>query len=74
MVTGCRHGYRRGVWEYHLDFVQKHNLEADRGVHSFYVGVNEYADMVSQSRDRHRFTRVLTGRGDSATARLRDLA
>ena len=48
MVSGCCHGYRRGVWEYHLDFIQKHNLEAYRGVHSFYLGVNEYADMVSQ--------------------------
>ena len=47
MVTECFHGYRRGVWEYHLNFIQKHNLEADRGIHTFFVGVNEYADMVS---------------------------
>ena len=46
-VTECCHGYRRGVFEYHLDFIQRHNLEADRGIHSYYVGVNEYADMVS---------------------------
>ncbi|XP_076438778.1 cathepsin L-like [Babylonia areolata] len=39
--------YRRKVWEYHLDFIQKHNLEADLGVHSYHVGINEYADMVS---------------------------
>ncbi|MCI3756263.1 C1 family peptidase, partial [Escherichia coli] len=37
--------YRRGVWEYHLDYIQQHNLAADNGVHSFYLGVNEYADM-----------------------------
>lgn len=37
--------YRRKVWEYHLDYIQRHNLEADRGVHSYFLGVNEYADM-----------------------------
>jgi len=37
--------YRRGVWQYHLDFIQKHNLETDRGLHTYRVGVNEYADM-----------------------------
>ena len=30
-----------------MDFIQKHNVEADRAVHSFYLGENEYADMVS---------------------------
>merc|ERR1711963_983421 len=37
--------YRRRVFEYHLDFIQRHNLEADRGLHTFWTGVNEYADM-----------------------------
>ncbi|KAL8615245.1 hypothetical protein ACOMHN_050286 [Nucella lapillus] len=37
--------YRRTVWEYHLDYIQKHNLEADLGVHSYFLGVNEFADM-----------------------------
>jgi cathepsin L len=47
--TACR----RGVWEYHLDYIQQHNLEADRGTHTFWVGVNEYADMVSIKSNRH---------------------
>ncbi|KAL8615241.1 hypothetical protein ACOMHN_050282 [Nucella lapillus] len=37
--------YRRTVWEYHLDYIQRHNLEADLGVHSYFLGVNEFADM-----------------------------
>jgi len=37
--------YRRQVWLHHLDVIQKHNLEADRGLHSFRLGVNEFADM-----------------------------
>jgi cathepsin L len=38
-------GLRRLVWEQNVRFVQKHNLEADRGLHTFWTGVNEYADM-----------------------------
>ncbi|WAR29898.1 CATL1-like protein, partial [Mya arenaria] len=35
----------RMVWEDNLDYVQSHNLEADRGMHTFWLGMNEYADM-----------------------------
>lgn len=40
--------YRRGVWKYHLEYIQKHNLEADRGVHSFWLGVNQFVDMPNE--------------------------
>jgi len=40
--------FRRKVYEFHLDLIQKHNLEADRGVHTYFLGVNEYADMPNQ--------------------------
>nr|KAG5707245.1 hypothetical protein BaRGS_000019 [Batillaria attramentaria] len=40
--------YRRGIWQYHLDVIQKHNLEADRGVHTYYLGTNEFADMPNE--------------------------
>ncbi|WAR29891.1 CATL1-like protein, partial [Mya arenaria] len=36
---------KRMVWEDNLDYVQSHNLEADRGMHTFWLGMNEYADM-----------------------------
>ena len=29
-----------------MRLVQQHNLEADRGVHTYRLGMNEYADMV----------------------------
>lgn len=38
---------RRGIWEQNLAYIRKHNLEADRGVHTFWLGMNEYGDMVS---------------------------
>lgn len=40
--------YRRGIFEYHLDVIQKHNLEADRGQHTFWLGVNPLADMPNE--------------------------
>ncbi|PVD36391.1 hypothetical protein C0Q70_03373 [Pomacea canaliculata] len=47
---------RRNVFQAHLDFIQKHNLEADRGLHTFRVGVNEYADMTNAE-----FVHVMNG-------------
>lgn len=39
------------IWEGNLDYIEKHNLAADRGDYSFWLGMNEYGDMVSESRD-----------------------
>lgn len=39
---------RRLIWEDNLKYVQSHNLEADRGVHTYWLGMNEYADMSNE--------------------------
>lgn len=39
------------IWEGNLDYIEKHNLAADRGDYSFWLGMNEYGDMVSENRD-----------------------
>ncbi|XP_060074764.1 procathepsin L-like [Ylistrum balloti] len=39
---------RRVIWENHLDYIQKHNLAADRGEHTFWLGMNEYGDMTNE--------------------------
>jgi cathepsin L len=36
---------RRIIWEDNIRYIQKHNMEADRGKHSFWLGENPYADM-----------------------------
>jgi len=36
---------RHAVWESNLKKVQQHNLEADLGVHTFWLGMNAYADL-----------------------------
>ena len=59
---------RRGIWEYHLDFIQKHNIEADRGIHSFWVGVNEYADMPNKEFvEKMNGYKMRQGRSEGAT-------
>jgi len=36
---------RRITWESNLKKVQEHNLHADMGVHTFWLGMNKFADM-----------------------------
>ena len=37
----------RGIWEGNLKLVQQHNLEADMGIHTYWLGMNRFADLVS---------------------------
>jgi cathepsin L len=36
---------RRAAWEANLKIVQSHNLQADLGVHTYYLGMNKFADL-----------------------------
>lgn len=47
---------RRLIWEKNVRKVQQHNLEADRGVHTYTLGMNEYADLTTEE-----FVAQLTG-------------
>ena len=38
---------RRGVWESHVAYIESHNAAYQRGDISFYLGENQFADMVS---------------------------
>lgn len=37
---------RRTIWEENVRMIQKHNLEADLGLHTFTMKVNQFADIV----------------------------
>ncbi|XP_046336481.2 procathepsin L-like [Haliotis rufescens] len=43
--TAKQEKYRRIIFEKNVNYIQTHNLEADRGEHSYRLGVNEYTDM-----------------------------
>jgi cathepsin L len=36
----------RDIWESNLKIVEEHNIQADLGVHTYWLGMNEYADLV----------------------------
>merc|ERR1712212_850803 len=38
---------RREIWETNLDWIARHNVEADRGVHTFWCGENQFTDMTN---------------------------
>jgi len=37
-------GFRRAIWESNVAVIREHNLQADMGDYSYYLGINEYAD------------------------------
>ena len=47
----CNIYHRRLIWEKNVRLIQKHNLEADRGEHTYTLGMNAYGDMVGQNSE-----------------------
>lgn len=37
----------RSIWEANVAKIQKHNIEADLGLHTYTLGMNRFGDMVS---------------------------
>jgi len=51
---------RRAAWEDNLNIVQVHNLEADLGVHTYYLGMNKFADLTL-----NEFVKLMNGYNDT---------
>lgn len=60
---------RRLRWERNLKFIEKHNAEADNGVHTFRVAMNQFGDMTNEE-----FRRQMNGyrMSDKSTVEDRD--
>ncbi|CAH1790508.1 unnamed protein product [Owenia fusiformis] len=43
--TKMEESMRRIIWESNIELIQQHNLEADMGKHTYWLGSNEYADL-----------------------------
>jgi len=54
---------RKVIWENNLEQIQQHNMEADMGLHSFWLGVNKFADLTNEEfrNARNGYKGVKTG-------------
>jgi C1A family cysteine protease len=39
---------RFNIWKSNLDFIKKHNEDADKGLHTFWVKMNKFGDLTSR--------------------------
>lgn len=51
--------FRRDIWEANLDYINQHNDEFQRGEHSYTLGLNEFADLVTLNIKRPIYTFIL---------------
>lgn len=56
---------RLNIWKSNLDFINKHNQEADKGIHTFWVKMNKFGDMTASE-----FARIYNGYNHSAKAQV----
>jgi len=43
--SNAEEGLRRAIWESNLNKVNEHNIQADLGVYTYWLGMNAYADL-----------------------------
>lgn len=43
---------RRGLWEEALKRVEAHNKEADQGLHTYWIGINQFSDQTEEERKK----------------------
>ena len=49
IISLSRYLNRRMIWKTNLHMVEKHNLKAELGGHSYTLKMNQFGDMVSSS-------------------------
>ncbi|CAG2231719.1 CTSL [Mytilus edulis] len=60
---------RRVIWEDNVRFIEHHNMAADRGEHTYWLGINHFADMsekeVTQKMKGYKMSRDVIKDGSS---------
>jgi len=56
LLTGQEHDIRKGIFAANLKFIEKHNEEHALGLHTFTVGINQFADLTNEE-----FVKQFTG-------------
>ena len=65
--------YRRLIWEENVDYIQKHNLEADMGHHTYWLGMNEYGDLVRTFEELFLIFFTFTFKFNNSIFRLKNI-
>jgi cathepsin L len=60
IYSSVENDVRRTAWEDNLKIVQDHNLQADLGVHTFWLGMNKFADLTITE-----FVQLMNGYNDT---------
>jgi len=62
LLTGDEHDYRKSIFANNLKFIEKHNAQHARGLKTFTVGINKFADLTNEE-----FVRDYIGYGFNVT-------
>jgi len=62
LLTADEHDYRKNIFANNLKFIEKHNAEHARGLKTFTVGINKFADLTNEE-----FVRDYIGYGFNVT-------
>jgi len=62
LLTGDEHNYRKSIFANSLKFIEKHNSQHARGLKTFTVGINKFADLTNEE-----FVRDYIGYGFNVT-------
>ncbi|XP_064645191.1 procathepsin L-like [Lineus longissimus] len=52
-TSGAEENVRQVVWRQNLKEIERHNLEADLGQHTFWMGLNEYSDWTTEEYKKY---------------------
>merc|ERR1712156_1051572 len=65
VYAGQRDVIRREIWESNLDYIERHNVEEARGLHTFTMGENQFTDLTNDEFRQMMNGYVMSNRSSS---------